>query len=100
MHFCGKGSATTEPPEPITTESVTTEVITTESPPLTTVDPSCEVSDVDRTECGFSGITIQQCQDLDCCWSSPELEGPWCFYKAGYRYFQMPSAKLTSKSVL
>ncbi len=39
-----------------------------------------------RLDCGFVGITAQQCRDQGCCWSPAEFEGsphidlPWCFH--------------------
>lgn len=39
-----------------------------------------------RVDCGFIGITAEQCKDQGCCWLPAEFEGaphidlPWCFY--------------------
>jgi Glycosyl hydrolases family 31/N-terminal barrel of NtMGAM and CtMGAM, maltase-glucoamylase/Trefoil (P-type) domain len=39
-----------------------------------------------RVDCGFVGITADQCKDQGCCWQPAEFEGaphidlPWCFY--------------------
>jgi len=39
-----------------------------------------------RVDCGFLGITAEQCIDQGCCWLPAEFEGaphidvPWCFY--------------------
>jgi len=44
----------------------------------------CDVSA--RTDCGFMGITQQQCEAKQCCWKpamTKENDTPWCFFPAG-----------------
>jgi hypothetical protein len=33
-----------------------------------------------RKDCGFFGITQQQCLNNGCCWSPDEEHDPYCFY--------------------
>lgn len=36
-------------------------------------------------DCGFTGITQQQCAAKGCCWAPSSASGvPWCFYPNGY----------------
>ncbi|KAI8910165.1 Six-hairpin glycosidase-like protein [Gorgonomyces haynaldii] len=49
--------------------------------------PSCpipgQIKDSSKRDCGFAGITVEQCVDKGCCWT-PILRGkgnvPWCYY--------------------
>jgi glucoamylase len=58
----------------------------------------CSVSDYEKTDCGFVGITQSSCEAKGCCWASSSSNGiPWCFYGAGastscYGYAAAPSA--------
>ncbi|XP_076802594.1 uncharacterized protein LOC143446719 [Clavelina lepadiformis] len=40
---------------------------------------SCSVALGSRVDCGWGGITPQQCKGLDCCWDSSKPGSPWCF---------------------
>ena len=62
--------------------------MTTEPPMTEPPLPECQVTDENRVECGFSGITEEICvgEDVNCCWSEPdntdpEAGFPWCFVK-------------------
>ena len=38
----------------------------------------------DRLDCGYYGISDQECVSKGCCWDETQIEGvPWCFYKKG-----------------
>jgi len=40
----------------------------------------CVVSNEEREDCGFYGITQRQCLERDCCWTpSDNINQPWCF---------------------
>lgn len=43
----------------------------------------CDVADVDKIDCGFVGITKDDCQVADCCWKAGAANSvaPWCFAK-------------------
>lgn len=44
----------------------------------------CSVSNSDKQDCGFIGITESECTSKGCCWDSSVNDGtPWCFNKAG-----------------
>lgn len=32
-----------------------------------------------HVNCGFPGMTPQQCSDAGCCWSSANASEPWCY---------------------
>ena len=41
----------------------------------------CMLADADKRDCGFIGITGEQCQQTGCCWNSGDAAGiPSCFY--------------------
>jgi len=43
-------------------------------------DKSCEVSESSRQDCGYIGITKDQCVNKGCCWAESSTAGvPWCF---------------------
>lgn len=43
----------------------------------------CVISDFDKMECGYMGITENQCVEKGCCWASSSVSGiPWCFFSA------------------
>lgn len=45
---------------------------------------SCAVDDVQKVDCGFSGIDQSGCESKGCCWAESSVSGtPWCFYQAG-----------------
>ena len=43
---------------------------------------SCNINNNDKTDCGFVGITQQQCQSKGCCWDEvyDGSSTPWCFH--------------------
>lgn len=46
---------------------------------------TCSVADLDKTDCGYMGITQSGCEAKGCCWaSSTGSNVPWCFYQSGY----------------
>ncbi|RIA84494.1 glycosyl hydrolases family 31 protein [Glomus cerebriforme] len=46
----------------------------------------CSISDV-KYDCGYFGITKEQCEARFCCWRPSENpEDKWCFYKRGDSY--------------
>jgi hypothetical protein len=62
---------------------------------------SCSISLTARTDCGFVGVTQQQCESKGCCWQpvwikppinplTIQVEGssdagiPWCYFTAPY----------------
>jgi len=47
---------------------------------------SCNINNSQKIDCGYSGITEQQCNSKGCCWV-PAGQGsstPWCFYGSNY----------------
>lgn len=44
-----------------------------------------EVVDSDKVDCGFAGITAEQCASQKCCWAPEGQDSatPWCYKKAG-----------------
>mmetsp|Transcript_30110 Transcript_30110/g.32819 ORF Transcript_30110/g.32819 Transcript_30110/m.32819 type:complete len:507 (+) Transcript_30110:78-1598(+) len=65
----------------------------------------CGVSDYDKVDCGFVGITQSGCESKGCCWSSSSVNGiPWCFYQKGasttcYNYQSSLSEPFSSSEV-
>lgn len=56
----------------------------------------CEVSDADKVDCGFTGITEDQCIQKSCCWAPAGTDSttPWCFSQSlqtGYALTEMTS---------
>ena len=43
----------------------------------------------ERRDCGFSGITEQECLDRDCCWDTSHAAYRTCFYNDGDYLFYM-----------
>ena len=44
----------------------------------------CSVADSDKVDCGYFGITQEQCEGNGCCWKESNIDGvPFCFYKVG-----------------
>jgi len=46
---------------------------------------TCDVSNLDKVDCGFSGTTAASCEAEGCCWepvkrSDSTRDIPWCFY--------------------
>ena len=40
--------------------------------------------DSDKVDCGYFGITQEQCEGNGCCWKESNIDGvPFCFYKVG-----------------
>ena len=49
----------------------------------TAIGPQCQTDPAQRVECGYYGITAQQCKADGCCWSPNNVAGaPWCFTKS------------------
>ncbi len=45
----------------------------------------------DRMDCGWYGITAQQCAERDCCWEESVIPGaPWCFHTLSKVIFLQP----------
>jgi len=43
----------------------------------------CQTDPVDRIECGYFGISAEQCKESGCCWSPTSFAGaPWCYIKS------------------
>ena len=41
----------------------------------------CQMSAFDRLDCGYYGISTEQCASRDCCWEESVIPGvPWCFH--------------------
>ncbi|XP_074153433.1 trefoil factor 1 [Sminthopsis crassicaudata] len=40
---------------------------------------TCNMDPKDRLNCGWSGITEQECQRRNCCFDSSVRGYPWCF---------------------
>jgi alpha-D-xyloside xylohydrolase len=47
-------------------------------------DETCSLSDSDKKDCGYAGITSNECTTKGCCWSpaGENSVAPWCFYSA------------------
>ncbi|EHB03612.1 Trefoil factor 1, partial [Heterocephalus glaber] len=41
---------------------------------------NCNVAPKQRNNCGFSGITREQCEDRGCCFNDKVHGVPWCFH--------------------
>jgi len=40
--------------------------------------------DSDKVDCGYFGITQEQCEGNGCCWKESNIGGvPYCFHKVG-----------------
>lgn len=46
--------------------------------------PTCPVSDTDKSDCGFHGVSESECEDKGCCWAESHTgrNVPWCFHKS------------------
>uniref|UniRef100_A0A8C3WU49 Trefoil factor 1 n=1 Tax=Catagonus wagneri TaxID=51154 RepID=A0A8C3WU49_9CETA len=40
---------------------------------------TCQVAPHARVNCGFSGITAEECKNKGCCFDSQVIGVPWCF---------------------
>uniref|UniRef100_A0A8C3FQZ4 P-type domain-containing protein n=1 Tax=Chrysemys picta bellii TaxID=8478 RepID=A0A8C3FQZ4_CHRPI len=40
----------------------------------------CAMNVKDRTNCGYSGISVKECQTRGCCFDAKYPGVPWCFY--------------------
>merc|ERR1711972_101823 len=46
------------------------------------IDPTCNVADIARIECGYQGMHSEECLSKGCCWKPASLAGaPYCFNK-------------------
>ena len=43
----------------------------------------CPVAPSEREECGYFGITKEECLDKPCCWDDTVPDAKWCFKKPG-----------------
>uniref|UniRef100_A0A7S4LNP1 glucan 1,4-alpha-glucosidase n=1 Tax=Oxyrrhis marina TaxID=2969 RepID=A0A7S4LNP1_OXYMA len=45
----------------------------------------CDVAEEQRSDCGFVGVTQDQCESKGCCWKEAGQGSsvPWCYYKGG-----------------
>ncbi|NP_001079242.1 putative gastrointestinal growth factor xP1 precursor [Xenopus laevis] len=43
-------------------------------------EEQCSVERLARVNCGYSGITPQECTKQGCCFDSTIQDAPWCFY--------------------
>jgi hypothetical protein len=41
---------------------------------------SCALADVDKEDCGFYGISKDQCEARGCCFQDPFVSGPQCYH--------------------
>ncbi|GBB95116.1 hypothetical protein RclHR1_02480015 [Rhizophagus clarus] len=65
--------------------SITDEISTIKNLKNVSVD-ICSISNV-KYDCGYFGITKEQCEERFCCWRPSENpEDNWCFYKKGNSY--------------
>ena len=46
-------------------------------------DGLCPVAPSERIECGFYGITKEECLNKSCCWDPTVLNTKWCFKQPG-----------------
>ena len=46
-------------------------------------DTCAIVAPIDRVDCGWPGVTKEQCLQKGCCFDSSIPETRFCFYKAG-----------------
>jgi len=57
------------------------ETTTTDLPTITAEPaPVCDVSESDRVDCGYGGITPSACRERNCCWDEAARGMPWCFF--------------------
>ena len=41
----------------------------------------CVIEDAERLDCGYYGISDQECYSRDCCWTESKIPGvPWCYH--------------------
>lgn len=47
-------------------------------------DTTCSLANSDKKDCGYAGITADQCSSKGCCWSpaGDNSNVPWCYYSA------------------
>lgn len=50
---------------------------------LTAVLEECSaVIPADRKDCGYMGISKEECEGKECCYDNSLSGSPWCFHKA------------------
>jgi alpha-glucosidase (family GH31 glycosyl hydrolase) len=49
------------------------------NPPRKTDKLECLIENNDKLDCGFLGITKEECQLKGCCWNETHSQFPWCF---------------------
>ncbi|XP_078379296.1 uncharacterized protein LOC144662376 [Oculina patagonica] len=42
---------------------------------------TCVMAPADRKDCGYGGVTKQQCEERGCCFDDSVRGVPWCFHK-------------------
>lgn len=68
------------------------------------LNANCVVSTSQKKDCGYVGITINNCKNAGCCWEVPAagVSAPWCFYPGTdsptYNPTVTPSASPTTAS--
>jgi len=80
---------TTTTIDEITTTTTTDEITTTTTDEITSsptipVEKVCPADEMSRRDCGYIGITKNECEYGGCCWSESKTDGiPWCFNAEG-----------------
>ncbi len=54
-------------------------------------DGLCPVAPSERQECGYSGITKEECLGKSCCWDPTVPDTKWCFKQPGEYVFSYHS---------
>ena len=71
--------------------------------PIAGTDDKCSVTDDEREDCGYHGVTPNQCKEMGCCWKPAKRPNkPWCFHSKGrgsqiflkYNTFTLSNVKL------
>ena len=47
------------------------------------LDTCAMIAPIDRVDCGWPGVTKDQCLQIGCCFDSSVSHARYCFYKAG-----------------
>jgi hypothetical protein len=68
-----------------------------DSVPGSTLNPYCDANGT-RRDCGYVGITEQECASRACCWSPSNNGSPWCFHSTSQGGELPPTACPTSIS--
>ena len=46
----------------------------------------CSITKQNREDCGYPGMSEQECSSRDCCWETTDYEIPWCYFPSKYLY--------------